>query len=1304
MVHNPQVLGLMEEMLDSGKTPEEVCREYPELLPEVKRRWQEFRLIDAQVVELLPGLGTLSRGEVAALVSPTSDLPQITGYGVEAVLGHGGMGVVFKARHMRLNRVVALKMALAGAYASPHERERFQREAEAVATLRHPNIVQIHDVGNSEGRPYFTMEYVEGGSLAQKLAGTPQAAREAAMLVATLAGAVHAAHAGGIVHRDLKPANVLLTADGTPKISDFGLARRLGGETGLTRSGAAVGTPSYMAPEQARSQGEAVGPATDVYALGAILYELLTGRPPFRAETAAETVLQVIYQDPVPPARLNATVPRDLETICLKCLQKDPEKRYPAAAQLGADVGRFLRNEPIQARPTGRVEHVVRWVRRRPALAGLLATALLVVLAGGVGGWLHYRQQIAADAHRVQTDQQVRTVLQRAQRLLEEGWVAHDLGRLAEAGAEAHRAADVARSGGASASLQREADTFQEEAALRLERARKNRALLDEILEVLTPQEIRPYARKGGGIPVPVLRNLDEQYAAAFRRWGLDPDNMGVAAVAERLLQEPDVVVQEMIAGLDAWSIDRRFQGRPGASWQHLVRLADRLDRSDRRRQLRALLVEGAPPRVETVAALVVGRWASWAALWELARGQRWQRLREVQSALDPRTEPVPTVLLLARALAAMGDVAGAEGVLHQAVTARPDQVALLHALAKLLEDTRPPRLEEAIGYYRAARSRRQSLGLALSNALARARRASQGEAVLHELVLQQPDNPAVAFFLGFNLLGQHKYPAAEAACRKALDLNPDLAEAYCNLGAALNGQGRPAEAETACRKALDLNPDLVEAYCNLGNALCRQGKHAAAEAAGRRAIDLRPDLAEPYYSVGIALEGQGNQGAAAAAYREAIRRKPDFPQAYNNLGNALQAQQRPGEAEAAYRKALDLNPDCALAYYNLANLLNHRERFGDAEAACRKALDLRPEFAEAYSILGVALVGQQRFTDAEAACRKALALKPDLAEAYCNLGNALGGQGRRREEEAAFRKATDLKPGYAQAWYNLGNVLGAQGAPARAEAAYRKAVALQPDDPAAHNNLGMTLLQQQKPREAEAALRRALDLHPDFGLAYHNLGNALLQQARFHEAAAALQRATTLLPAKHPLQKQAAQRQQQCQRFASLDVLLPAVLKGTQKPASAAEQLEFAELCQLHKRYAAAVRFYDDAFTEQPNLAEAVKVGARYSAACAAVLAGCGRGNDADGLDKLERARWRARAKEWLRADLAAWRKALEADPTGTRDLLRQRLAGWRTNPDLACVREETELEKLPTDEHKDWRALWDEVEELLTRAQKAN
>jgi WD40 repeat protein len=321
---------------------------------------------------------------LAGLVWPARPDPRpasVPGYEILGELGRGGMGVVYQARHVKLNRVVALKMILAGAHAAGEELARFRAEAEALARLRHPHIVQIYDVGENDGRPYFSLEFLEGGSLGRRLAGTPLPPREAAALAETLARAVEAAHRCGIVHRDLKPANVLLTADGTPKISDFGLAKRLDAGAGQTSSGAVLGTPSYMAPEQAAGQAHEVGPATDVYALGAVLYEMLTGRPPFRAATSFETVQQVLTEEPVAPHSLQRRLAIDLETICLKCLQKDPRRRYASAAELADDLRRFLNVEPIRARPTGRLRRAVKWVRRRPVWAGLIAVTCVGVLA-----------------------------------------------------------------------------------------------------------------------------------------------------------------------------------------------------------------------------------------------------------------------------------------------------------------------------------------------------------------------------------------------------------------------------------------------------------------------------------------------------------------------------------------------------------------------------------------------------------------------------------------------------------------------------------------------------------------------------------------------------------------------------------------------------------------------------------------------------------------------------------------------------------------------------------------------------------
>jgi len=305
--------------------------------------------------------------------------PNVPGYEILAVLGRGGMGVVYKARQVKLRRVVALKMILAGGHATSGDLDRFRIEAESIARLQHPNIVQIHEVGEHDGLPYFSLEFCDGGSLEKKLGGTPLPPGEAASLIEKLGRAMQAAHDKGVIHRDLKPGNVLLAEDGTAKITDFGLAKKLD-EGGKTQTGSIMGTPSYMAPEQAGGKTEKLGPACDIYALGTMLYECLTGRPPFRAATPLDTVMQVLSEEPVPLRHLNARVPPDLETICLKCLQKEASRRYPTAAALADDLRRYQSGEPILARPVGTPERLWRWCKRKPALATASAVAIVGVL------------------------------------------------------------------------------------------------------------------------------------------------------------------------------------------------------------------------------------------------------------------------------------------------------------------------------------------------------------------------------------------------------------------------------------------------------------------------------------------------------------------------------------------------------------------------------------------------------------------------------------------------------------------------------------------------------------------------------------------------------------------------------------------------------------------------------------------------------------------------------------------------------------------------------------------------------------
>jgi serine/threonine protein kinase/WD40 repeat protein len=425
-------------------TAEELCSGSPDRLEELKRHLREVAQMQSFLQITNPGATEDSSSTLVSNVTlsdpaafrgrdPAGPICTVGGYEVLGELGRGGMGVVYKARQKGLKRVVALKMVQAGRRASADQLARFRTEAEAVARLQHPNIVQIYEIGEHEGCPFFSMEYVDGVSLAQSLAHNLLPPRGSAALLVQLADAIDFAHQEGIIHRDLKPANILLgegprkdSSSGTgcespssgagiltgsssnrdthptvAKITDFGLAKQLREEAGLTQTGAVMGTPSYMAPEQADSRLEAIGPATDVYALGAVLYECLTGRPPFRCSTLVETLEQVRRADPVPPSRLQAKVPHDLEVICLKCLQKEPGRRYASAGELADDLRRFQEGVSIRARAVGWPERAWRWCRRNPTVAGLL-TAVSVSLLAGMAGILHFAYRATVNAQYAQ--------------------------------------------------------------------------------------------------------------------------------------------------------------------------------------------------------------------------------------------------------------------------------------------------------------------------------------------------------------------------------------------------------------------------------------------------------------------------------------------------------------------------------------------------------------------------------------------------------------------------------------------------------------------------------------------------------------------------------------------------------------------------------------------------------------------------------------------------------------------------------------------------------------------------------------
>jgi tetratricopeptide (TPR) repeat protein/serine/threonine protein kinase len=883
--------------------------------------------------------------------------------------------------------------------------------------------------------------------------------RKVAELGVQAAEALDYAHERGVIHRDVKPGNLMLDGHGALWVTDFGLAHLQHAEGSLTMTGDLVGTLRYMSPEQAMGKRVVVDHRTDVYSLGATLYELLTLRPVVGGSDRQELLRQIAFEEPVQPRRLVREVPAELETVVLKAMEKAPQDRYATAQELADDLRRFLDDRSILARRPSLMRLAARWARRHKPVVWAAVVCLLVSLAvvGGSIGWVLGER----GARQRENESRVLEALDAAAPGLRQGNPHHPALITAVQRAQAHLGAGVVGSGFADrvAQLCRDQDMLAQ-----LEQARLQDAA---------------HSKETGFD----FSGADRLYAQAFSGYGLDVGGLEPREAAERLSRS--AIATHLVAALDGWTyIRERLHRGSGASLRALANLAD--DDSWRRR------LRGAVERGER------------AKLEGLATEQR------------VLSQPPGNLVLLARALLSAHSGAKAESLLRIALQVHPADFWINFDLAATLAQRTPADPAEVVRFYQAAVTLRPEspvVYINLGSALWAQGKWTEAEAACRKAIKLKPDVAWAHDGLGLALLGQRKLAVAVVAHRKAIELKPNRAEAHVNLGAALSEQGKWEEAEVAYRKAIKLKPGLAQAHNGLGNRLRMQGRLAEAEAAGRQAIKLKPYDADFHLNLGLTLEAQGKLPEAEAAFRQAISLKPDYALALTCLGRALDARGELEEAMVALRVAIQLKPDLAEAHGTLGQAFARRGKLAEAVMAYSQAIKLKPHSAETHNNLGRALCEQGKVVEAEAVCRKAIALKRDFADAYTNLGYALNKQGKEEEAIASYHQAIHLSPKDAKAHNNLGFALQGKGKVEEAIACYHKAIALDPKLAQAHTNLGSALRAKGKVKEAIACYHKAIALDPKYAYAHYNLGNALKAQEKVKEAIACFRKAIELDP-----------------------------------------------------------------------------------------------------------------------------------------------------------------------------------------------
>jgi serine/threonine protein kinase/Flp pilus assembly protein TadD len=933
-------------------------------------------------------------------------------------VGRGGMGVVYEAMQLSLGRRVALKVLPLAAALDSRQLQRFKNEAQAAAHLQHQHIVPVYAVGCERGVHYYAMQFIDGLTLAEmihelRLSAAPQAeptgpctpgedsgdaARPAQTATAAIASlstehaapgpahlrtvaqwgvqaalALEHAHSLGVVHRDIKPANLMVDGRGNLWITDFGLAH-CQSQAGLTMSGDLIGTLRYMSPEQALAQRVVIDHRTDIYSLGATLYELLTLEPAFGGSDRQELLRQIAFEEPRPLRQLNRAIPAELETIVLKALEKNPAERYATAEELGDDLERWLNDEPIRARRPSVVQRLHRWSRRHRPVVVTAGVCLLVVgamLTGGIGWVLRDEALRGAD-----TERNVNAAMKEAKSLLARK-------QLPEALAMARGAETALSNGGGSKELHR-----------------RVRDLLADLDMVAQLEEIRLLQANVDQLDFDTAQT-DGEYAGAFGDFGIDVEALGTEE-AVALIQARTISV-ELAAALDAWAGLRRLSSkRDVQNWQRLVAVARLADPDTRRNQLRDAL-----------------------------QRQDRQALENLAASPEVTDWPVSTLTLLWQGLHQCSTVEQELALLRKARQRYPSDFWINHDLATAFARAKPTQLAQAIRYFTtAAAIRSQSPGaqVRLGAALAEEGNLDEAIAAFQEAKRLQRDNVLAHYNLGIVLARQKQWNRAIAAFQGAISCKPGYALPHYQIGRAQLEKRQFDLAIAAYQKAIQYKPDFAAAHYYLGNALVEKRKLDAAIVSYRKAIQHKPDYAEAHYNLGNALRVNGQLDAAIVSFRKAIQHKPDYAPAHHNLGNALRKIGQLDGAIDSFKMAIQHRPDDPLTHQVLGLALFAKGQVNAAIASYREAIRLDPAYAQAHFNLGVALSRQGKSDEAIASYRKAVHHRPTYAQAYFNLGNTLVGKGQQDGAIGAFQNAIRHRPDFAEAHCGLGLALRSKG------------------------------------------------------------------------------------------------------------------------------------------------------------------------------------------------------------------------------------------------------------------------------------